>query len=102
MLHICTTGGSNGIVQVFLPHNTGAQHAKSSVWVFVVRGKVGMGTGNGGSTGIDVQSTTVGRWEELQAPNGTAPANEFIVYSVLPGGACYYIDDASVMAPNQG
>jgi hypothetical protein len=100
MIHVCTTGQDNGLVQVFLPHNTGPQHARSTVWVFVLRGKVGMGTGNGGSTGDhDAQSTQIGKWQQLQAPNGVAPANEFIVYATSPGGACFYIDDASVIAP---
>ena len=97
MIHVCTTGSNNGLVQAFLPHTEpGIQHATSSVWVFVLRGKVGMGTGDGGNTGIDAQSTTTGQWEELKAPNGGKPVNEFIVYSVSPAGACYYIDDATV------
>jgi predicted secreted acid phosphatase len=56
-----------------------------------------MGTGNGGDTGDhDAVSTATGAWEELTAPNGVPPANEFIVYAVSAGGACYYVDNASV------
>ena len=98
MIHVCTTGENNGLVQVFLPQNSGPQHARSSVWVFVIRGQVGMGTGNGGSTSDhDAVSAHVGQWEELQAPNGVHPANEFIVYATSPRGACFYIDDATVI-----
>ena len=97
MIHVCTTGTNNGLVQAFLPLNSGPEHTRSSVWVFVLRGKVGIGTGNGGNTGIDAQSTATGRWEELKAANGGKPVNEFIVYSLLPDGACYYIDDATVL-----
>jgi hypothetical protein len=96
MLHVCTTGKSCGVVQVFLEHGTGPQHVTSSVWVFVVRGRVAMGTGNGGDTGFDALSTETGKWERLTAPNGVSPANEFIVYAASEGGSCYYVDDASV------
>jgi hypothetical protein len=95
MMHVCTTGPLNGLVATF-PSNP---HVISSVWVFVVRGQVVMGTGNGGATGRDKMSMHTGEWEKLEAPNGGSPANEFIVYSVSPAGACYYVDDASVQVP---
>lgn len=42
MLHVRTTGEGNGIVQTFEP---GIETTNSSVWVFVLEGQVGMGTG---------------------------------------------------------
>ncbi len=68
-------------MQVFLPFNTGPALTISSAWIFVNSGVAGIGTGNGGNTGLDVFTTTTGQWEFLQAPNGVAPANEFIIYS---------------------
>jgi hypothetical protein len=96
-LHVITDAGGNGVVQVFAPFNSGPTNAMSGVWVHVRRGTVFLGTGNGGNTGEDVDSTTVGQWEYLQAPAGNHPANEFIVYSKA-GGADFYLDDAAVYA----
>ena len=96
-LHVITDGDRNGVVQVFAPFNSGPTNAISAVWVYVRRGTVFLGTGNGGNTGQDVLSTTTGQWELLQAPNGVQPANEFIVYS-KGGGADFYLDNAEVYA----
>lgn len=97
MLHVCTTGQDCGLVQQYQDTDSGPAHVTSSVSVFVVRGQVGMGTGNGGDTGDhDAVSTATGTWEQLTAPNGVSPANEFIVYAVSAGGACYYVDNADV------
>jgi hypothetical protein len=96
-LHVVTDGDRNGAVQVFAPFNSGPTKSISGVWVYVRRGTVALGTGNGGNTGLDVASTTINQWELLQAPNGVQPANEFIVYS-KGGGADYYLDNAEVFA----
>jgi hypothetical protein len=98
MLHVCTTGVRNGIVQVFGPLHTGPSHARSSVWVFVLRGKVAMGTGDGGATTTNVESTKLGQWEQLSAPSPSPHANEFSVWAASAGGACFYVDNASVTA----
>jgi hypothetical protein len=100
MLHVCTTGPLCGLVQTFGATGTGPAKVTSAVWVFVVRGVVGMGVGDGGNTRLDVLSTTPGEWEQLQATNGVQPANEFIVYAAdgnaAPEGACFYVDAAEV------
>lgn len=95
MLHVCTTGPLNGIVQQFMPSTP---HTMSSVWVFVLRGQVGMGTGDAGNTHPhDARSQHQGTWEQLPpSANGVSPANEFIVYAISPEGACYYVDGATV------
>ena len=94
MLHVTTSGTLNGIVQTFNPD---LADAVASIWVFVVVGRVGIGTGNGGATSAeDAESTTIGRWERIQARNGGTPANEFIVYAISPEGADYFVDDAAV------
>lgn len=96
MLLVRTDGDRNGIVQVFLPFNTGSPSTLAQARVFVVSGQVGLGTGNGGNTGLDTTSTTTGQWELLQAVNHASPANEFIVYSSSPGGAEFFVELASV------
>ena len=64
--------------------------------MFVLRGTVGMGTGDGGNTSIDAQSTKHGQWERLVAANGVSPANELIVYATSPDGACFYVEDGLI------
>jgi hypothetical protein len=98
MLHVCTTGPLCGIVQAFGAAGTGPAQVTAFVWLFVVRGVVGMGVGDGGSTGLDVMSSTTGQWENLQAPNGGWPANELIIYAVAnsAAGACFYVDAVQV------
>ena len=70
---------------------------KSSIQrpIFVVRGKVGMGTGNGGNTGFDTFTTGIDRWETIRGTNTVCPANETIIYSA-DGPADFYVDSASV------
>lgn len=96
-LHVITDRDRNGVVQVFAPFNSGPTNSMSAVWVYVRRGTVFLGTGNGGNTGEDVASTTTNQWELLQAANGAQPANELIVYS-KGAGADFYLDNAEVYA----
>ena len=91
------TSGRGGLVQVFLPWNTGPDDLWSSVWVYVDNGQVGMGVGNGGDTGFDATSQFTGHWERLFAKNGVAPANEFIVYG--SNGADFYVAQPQVGDP---
>lgn len=98
MLHVSTQAGGAAIVQVFGEYDKGPAKTTSGVWVFVLHGTVHMGTGNGGNTGADAVSTTQGQWEYLEGPNGVSPANEFVVGTKSPGGASFYVDDASVVA----
>jgi hypothetical protein len=105
MMHVCTTGAhDNGVFQEFQPPE-GLQNVITSVWVFVVRGTVGIGTGNAASTKPDdAHSTTTGSWELLQAANKEGPPNVFALYSVvgdeacedLQQGACFYFESPSV------
>jgi len=104
MLHVVTTAAESGIYTNFAsqPQTT------SSVWVFVISGCVGMGTGDGAETSSTDETTCVtNQWIHFyKVPNGVNPATEFIVYSVLnaefptgTGGADFYVDNAQVV-PN--
>lgn len=105
MMHVCTTGRSdNGVFQEFEPPEDLAS-VVTSVWVFVLRGKVGVGTGNAAATTPDeAQSTVIGQWELLRAVNRPGPRNTFVLYSVpdpwvaddLQQGACFYFEAPSV------
>ncbi|MGZ3419065.1 MAG: hypothetical protein ACXVEE_14435 [Polyangiales bacterium] len=97
MIHVLTsTGPRNGLVQVFGAFGSGPTHVISGAWVYVVHGQVGIGTGNGGNTGLDALSKTTGQWEYVKAANGAIPANEFIVYGAATGMNEFYVDAASV------
>ncbi|MBF2009493.1 MAG: VCBS repeat-containing protein [Chlorogloeopsis fritschii C42_A2020_084] len=96
MIHVATNGLGNGLVQIFLPQNTGPVRTVAAAWVFVKKGRVGIGTGNNGNTQLDVISSTKNQWEYLEATNGVSPANQFIIYSASEGGAEFYVASASV------
>ncbi|HEY9604851.1 MAG TPA: hypothetical protein V6C85_24825 [Allocoleopsis sp.] len=95
MIHVNTDGERCGIEQVFLPLNTGPALTFSSALVYVKSGKVGLGTGNGGNTGLDTFSTKTNAWELLQFPNRNAHSNAIIVFSASKG-AEFYVDNATV------
>ena len=92
-LHVVTDRQSSGVVQVMGPLGSGPQSSVATVQVYVTRGQVGLGVGDGGNTGIGAVSTTTGRWETLVVPNHSTPANEIIVYATSPGGADFYLDN---------
>jgi hypothetical protein len=100
MIHVRTTGARNGLVQVFQPFNSGPTKVISGAWIYVLSGRVCIGTGNGGNTGCDAYTSTLGQWQYVSASNGVIPANEFIIYSTTTG-ADFYVDEASVrFSPN--
>ena len=99
MLHVSTTIDTAGLVQVFAPQDTGPARVESAAWVYVLRGEVAIGTGNGGNTGFDARTAERARWIRLSAPNGVSPANEYIIYAASPGGAEFFVAAASVREP---
>lgn len=96
MIDVKTSVPGAGLVQVFLPFNTGPKKAYACTWIYVVRGQVGIGIGNGGNTGLDALVGQTGAWERLEVSNGRVPANEFIIYAASPGGAEFYVESAEV------
>jgi hypothetical protein len=102
VLEVCTNGALSGIFQNFgHPPAPPAKATGSSVWVFVLRGQVGMGAGLGGSGGIDVSSAIPNKfqWEHLHIKYlPLRPVTEFIVYSHTNStdGAWYFVADAVV------
>jgi PEP-CTERM motif-containing protein len=97
MIHVVTDGTNNGLLQSFLAFDTGAGPGAvlGSVAVYVLNGQVGIGTGNGLYTGFDGFSSQTGEWQVINATNGNAPANDFLVYSAN-GPAEFYAAAASV------
>ena len=99
MIHVRTRGAGNGLVQVFDLFGRGPSKTFAYAWVYVLRGQVGIGTGNGGNTGIDKKSTVIGQWQRLDAYNGGSPANELIIYSTVADTE-FYVSDAGVYSQN--
>jgi hypothetical protein len=95
MIHVVSDGTNNGLLQSFLPFNTGVGNVVGQVAVYVNSGQVGIGIGNGLYTDFDAFSSTTGQWEVINAGNGQSPANEFLLYSAN-GPADFYAAAASV------
>lgn len=98
MIHVDTTGERNGLVQVFGTLDKGPRKVYACAWIYIVKGQVVIGTGNGGSTGSDVVLWKTGSWERLEVSNGVSPANEFIIYAASWGGAEFYVESAEIHA----
>jgi len=97
-LHVTTDGDGCGIVQAFAAPGGPPARTLTSVWLYLVRGSVAVGTGAGGSTGRDVVCDQAGQWVLVQAGNGGSPASELIIYAAAGGGAEFYADHAWVTA----
>jgi hypothetical protein len=102
MIHVSTMAGS-GLFQIYAPQPGGYNSVLTSAWIKVIGGTVGVGIGSGndGSTVVEVFSTS-SNWTFLSTlnhgPNNT-PANEMIIYS-LNGPSEFYADLASVEPQN--
>ena len=93
MLHVTVVGTSvwqgSGIYRTYAAVDTGPTRVRALVWVYVLRGQVGVGAGNGGDTGIGAATSTIGRWVLLRTFNGVSPANEIIIYAIDPSTEFY-------------
>lgn len=101
MLHVCTAQPDSGVLQTFATQPPGGlPNVEASAYVYVVRGQVGIGSGQAGSTGDrDAVSDPAkdGHWQLIgPARNQGGNADEFAIYAISPGGACYYVDSPSV------
>jgi hypothetical protein len=94
-MQVTTNAANAGIRQRFAGANAPGR-VRASVWVFVKRGRVGMGTGNGRLPIHNVFSTTTGRWEKLEAVNEACPARWIMIEAVDEGGAEFLIDEINV------
>lgn len=94
MLHVDTNGTGCGIVQTPFRDDIAPARVIASIWVNVVRGSIGLGTGTGGATGVDARVDATNVWTLVQVGNGRSPANEFVVYADADGGAEFYVDHA--------
>jgi hypothetical protein len=97
MLHVTAGSNEGGVNQLFARDDHGPKRVVASVWVYVTRGRVVLGTGNEGATPNYALSTTIGKWEKLQAcSDGTTTNNWFAIYSTAVEGSDFYVDLARV------
>jgi len=93
MLHVTVAGtrlvNGSGVYRPYAAVDTGPTAVRAQVWLYVVNGQVGIGTGNGGHTGIDAVTSTTGRWQLLTAVNGVRPVNEVIIYAINQSAEFY-------------
>lgn len=87
--------GNSGIAQTF---NTSAFHGRvlASVWIFVVRGQVGLGVGFYRNTKTTVRSSKIGEWERLVGVNARDTPTQVVVFGVDQRGSEFYVADAVV------
>lgn len=97
MVHVVTPASSDGIYQAFASQS----ETTFSVWIYVVSGTVGAGIGNGGNTTVSQFTTGTGQWELLTGTASNTPVSEMIIYA-SGGGADFYVENASIPAPEPG
>lgn len=100
MIQVLTTGLNNGLGQVFIPggFGNGPASGEFAVWVYVVRGTVGIGIGNGGNTSLTAFSTIHEQWQLVTGVNAPtqSPVNTIAIYASSVDGAEFYVDEAVV------
>lgn len=93
MLHVTVAGTriveGSGVYHSYAAVDTGPNAVRALVWLYVVSGQVGIGTGNGGHWIRDAATSTTGRWQLLTAVNGVRPANEVIIYAINESAEFY-------------
>lgn len=94
-LHVTTTRDGGGIKRPW-PQDRYASRVRTTVWVFVKRGRVSIGSGNGKPPMANAYSTRTGRWEKLQAVNESCPAKMTVVQAASSDGAEFIVDEVRV------
>jgi hypothetical protein len=92
-LKVKTSGARSGIMQT-LPKANRRPRIIASAWVYVHRGTVCLGSGNGQAPLTNVCSQSTGRWEKLEAMNESCPASMVTIISGDDrGGAEFLVDE---------
>jgi hypothetical protein len=92
-LRVRAAGAGSGILQTLAPGNR-RPRVIASAWVYVYRGTVCLGSGNGKMPLTNVCSQSTGRWEKLEAMNEACPA---LMVTIVSGkesdGADFVVDE---------
>ena len=84
-LHVVTDRQSSGVVQVMGPWAPARKSSVATVQVYVTRGQVGLGVGDGSNTGIGAVSTTTGPLGDPGGSQSQHTSQRIIVYATSPG-----------------
>lgn len=96
-LYVRTGGNEGGVFQIFAPDDAGPRRVLASAWVYVVSGRVVVGTGNRGSITNNSLSNDIPGWQLIQAcSDGRTTNNWFIIYNTDADGGEFYVDAAGV------
>jgi hypothetical protein len=93
-IRVTTTRELSGLRQRW-PKTKPKGRVLTTVWVFVHRGRVSIGSGTGLGPMQNAFSTSTGRWEKLEATNEVCPATTTQVQAA-DGGADFIIDEVTV------
>jgi hypothetical protein len=96
-LHVKISSALGGIVQYFGWRTSIPGDALITARVYVLKGQVGLGAGNGGSAGLTEVSATNGAWELIRTSASNLPVTEVALYSV--GGPADFIVDEITVQP---
>lgn len=93
-IHVVTAAEHSGLMQVWSPEKVTGR-VRTTAWVFVKRGRIYIGSGDGRPPMMNVYSSGTGRWERISGVNDSCPATTTVIYAASPGGAEFYVDGIS-------
>lgn len=96
-LHVTASSAHSGLYHAWASKET-TERARTSAWVFVKRGRVYLGTGDGRPPMMDAFSTSTGQWELLTAVNASCPALVTVIHAADDEGAEFFVDDVTSVA----
>lgn len=94
-MHVAATKPGGGI-KFKWPAAQYTNRVEAAVWVFVKRGRISIGSGNGKPPMANAFSKSTGKWERLEAVNVSCPAKMIVVQAASEEGAEFIVDHVRV------
>lgn len=92
-IHVTTTRELSGLRQKWEADSR--RRVRTTVWVFVNRGRVSVGSGTGQTQMVNAVSKTTGQWEKLEGINESCPAT-LTQIQAADTGADFIVDEVVV------
>lgn len=92
-LRVTVASAHSGIYQKW-PTGRSAGRVRTSASIYVVRGRIYVGSGNAPPF-MNAVSAATGRWELLEGPNVSCPASMTVLYAADEGGAEFYVENVT-------
>jgi hypothetical protein len=93
-LHVSVQQANSGVSQIWQGRT--APRVVTAASVYVVRGSVYLGSGNGKPPMANAYSRSTGSWEQLTGTNISCPAYLTVIYAATSEGAEFYVEDVTV------